>query len=233
MHEFLTLLLEPELPFLRYALGTALLASIAFGIMGTYVVTRRLTYMAGAISHSVLAGIGIALYLQTRMDWSWCHPVAGAIAAALVSALVVGTVSASSREREDTVIGAIWALGMAIGLLFLYQTPGYHDAMSYLFGNILLISGVDLVIVVILDVVVVAIVVSGCVAIGRTDGQRRRGGGVPGPVHPGLKVERDSDSGQHTMRDGARHIGQSARHDVGAHDAERDTGQQCRAQCVT
>jgi len=157
MHEFFAALLDPDLPFLRYALLAGMLAGISFGIIGTYVVTRRITYIAGAISHSVLGGIGAALYLQKQAGIAWCHPMLGAVVAALLAALVIGLVSLFAKQREDTVIGALWAVGMAVGLLFIAKTPGYVDAMSYLFGNILLISKSDLYLVAVLDAVVVGL----------------------------------------------------------------------------
>jgi zinc transport system permease protein len=81
----------------------------------------------------------------------------GALAAALISALIIGLVSLYARQREDTVISAVWAVGMAIGLIFFAKTPGYVDPMSYLFGNILLISAGDVWLVLGMDVAVAAI----------------------------------------------------------------------------
>src|SRR5271169_1961163 len=160
MSEFFKALASPDVPVIRYALVAGLLSSVALGIIGTYVVTRRISSIAGAISHSVLGGIGAALYLQTVAGWKWCDPTYGAVAAALLSALVIGLVSLYAKQREDTVIGALWAVGMAIGLLFFAKTPGYTDPMSYLFGNILTITRGDLWRVIVLDVLVV-----GCAAI--------------------------------------------------------------------
>jgi zinc transport system permease protein len=157
MTEFLHALADPTFPMLRYALLAGVLASVALGIIGTYVVTRRISSIAGAISHSVLGGIGAALYLQAVAGWTWCHPLYGAVAAALVSALVIGLVSLYAKQREDTVIGALWAVGMAVGLLFIAKTPGYVDPMSYLFGNILFISKTDLWLVLGLDALVVGL----------------------------------------------------------------------------
>jgi len=105
----------------------------------------------------VLGGIGAALFLQYRAGWTWFHPMLGAVVAALAAAMIIGWVSLRAREREDTVIGAIWATGMAAGLLLLAKTPGYLDPMSYLFGNILMVSRGDLWSVVGLDVLVVAL----------------------------------------------------------------------------
>ena len=154
MTEFLRALSDTNTAFLRYAFGAALLAGVAFGVVGTYVVVRRISYVAGSISHSVLGGIGLALYLQSKLGLAWCHPMLGAVAAALSSALLIGIVRFYAQEREDSVIGAIWAIGMAVGLLLIAKTPGYVDAMSYLFGNILLITKTDLWLVCILDVLV-------------------------------------------------------------------------------
>jgi zinc transport system permease protein len=157
MTDFAEALFDPAVPFVRYALIAGLLASVAFGIIGTYVVTRRISYIAGAISHSILGGIGLALYLQKAVGLAWFHEMYGAVAAALLAALVIGLVSMYAREREDTVIGALWVTGMAVGVLFIAKTPGYVDAMSYLFGNILMITRRDLWMVAGLDVVVVTL----------------------------------------------------------------------------
>jgi zinc transport system permease protein len=145
-----------EHAFLQHALLAGVLAGIACGIVGTYVVVRRITYIAGAIAHCVLGGLGAARYLQVVHGWSFLEPMYGAMAAAILAALVIGTVSLRAREREDTVIGALWAVGMAIGILFISRTPGYNeDLMSYLFGNILLVSSQDLVLMGLLDLLVI------------------------------------------------------------------------------
>jgi len=142
--------------FLRYALLTGVLAGVACGIIGTYVVTRRITYIAGGISHSVLGGMGAALFVQKVYHWEGLHPLYGAVFAALVSAIIIGLVSLRAKEREDTVIGAIWAIGMAVGVLFISRTPGYNEQlMSYLFGNILIVTAEDLWLIAGLDVFVV------------------------------------------------------------------------------
>jgi zinc transport system permease protein len=144
--------------FLQYALLTGVFASIACGVIGSYVVTRRITYIAGGIAHSVLAGLGAARYCQVVFQWNWLHPLYGAVIAALVAAIIIGLVSLKAKEREDTVIGAVWAIGMAIGILFIFKTPGYNEnLMSYLFGNILMVSTVDLWLIVGLDILVVVI----------------------------------------------------------------------------
>ncbi len=120
--------------FLQTALLAGLLASIGCGIMGSYVVVKRIGYMAGGISHSVLAGMGAALFFGFS-------PMLGALLAALLAALLIGWIKMRWQTQEDTLIGAMWAIGMSIGVLFISRTPGYSaDLMSYLFGNILLVS---------------------------------------------------------------------------------------------
>jgi len=144
--------------FMQYAVATGLLAAVACGVVGTYVVTRRITYIAGAIAHCVLGGMGVARYLQLVRGWEHLHPLHGAVAAALVGAIIIAVVSLRAREREDTVIGAVWAVGMALGILFIARTPGYNeDLMSYLFGNILMVSPGDLWLIAALNVVVLGI----------------------------------------------------------------------------
>jgi len=147
--------------FLQYALAAGALASVACGVVGTYVVVRRITYIAGAVSHCVLGGIGAAVYLRQVHGWSAATPLAGAVVAALAAALVIGLVTVRAREREDTAIGALWAVGMAAGVLFIARTPGYsQDLMSYLFGNILMVTPADLWLIAALDGLVVAVAVA-------------------------------------------------------------------------
>jgi len=148
----------PHYAFLQNALLTGMLTSVACGIVGTYVVTRRITYLAGGIAHSVLGGLGLALYLQKAHNWTFFHPFLGAVLAGLAAAIVIGLVSLRAKQREDTVIGAIWAIGMAVGILFIARTPGYDQSlMSYLFGDILMVSRNQLWLVAGLDLAVVAI----------------------------------------------------------------------------
>ncbi len=159
MIEFFQAVINPDNQFLTYALMMGGLASIAFGIIGTFVTIKRISYLAGAISHSVFGGIGLALYLQIGLGITWFDPILGAVLAAVASALVVGLVSIHAKEREDTIIGALWAVGMACGILFIDKTPGYFSLSSYLFGDILLISQKDLWFVIGLDLVIVGVVV--------------------------------------------------------------------------
>jgi zinc transport system permease protein len=158
MTELFAALTAPDLPFLRYGLLVGLLSSISFGIIGTFVVVRRISYLAGAISHCILAGIGLGLYLQTVAGISWFTPMHGAIIVALLSAVLLAQISRHAGQREDSIIGALWAGGMSLGYLFIAKTPGYFDPMSYLFGNILLISRQDIYFVAGLDAVILAVV---------------------------------------------------------------------------
>jgi zinc transport system permease protein len=157
MQQFFSALADPNVPFIRYALIAGVLSSLSFGIIGSFVVVKRISYIAGAISHAALAGIGAALFFQHRFVNGTISPLLGAVVAALLAALVIGFVSIRQNEREDTIIGAIWAIGMAIGLLFIARTPGYVDPMSYLFGNILLLGKQELTLIILLDLLVAAV----------------------------------------------------------------------------
>ena len=144
----------PEWGFLRFAILIGLCISPALGVIGTMVVTRRISSLAGASTHAALGGFGLALFLQRVCMLSWFTPTVGAVIGAVTAAIVVGIVSIYAKEREDTVIGAVWAIGMSIGLLFLDRTPGYVDWQGYLFGSILLLTEKDLLLTLVLDAVV-------------------------------------------------------------------------------
>ena len=134
--------------FLQNALLGGMLASLGCGIMGTYVVVKRMGYLAGGIAHAVLGGMGVAYFFGQP-------PLGGALAAAIIAALLIGWVRLRWRQQEDTLIGAVWAIGMALGILFISQTPGYNvDLMSYLFGNILMIPREDLYLMAGLDAII-------------------------------------------------------------------------------
>jgi len=129
-----------------------ILASVACGIIGSYVVVKQIGYLAGGIAHAVLGGMGVAYYLDRS-------PIEGALVAALVFAFILGWVSLRMQQQEDTIIGALWAGGMAIGILFISKTPGYNvDLMSFLFGNILMIASEDLYWIAGLDLLILVIV---------------------------------------------------------------------------
>ena len=150
MLEFINDLLK--FPFLQMALVASLLASVACGIVGTYVTVRRITYIAGAIAHCTLGGMGAAKYLQTEMGLLFITPLMGAVFAALLAALLISYLQAKSDMRQDTILSAVWAIGMAVGILFISRTSGYNeDLMSYLFGDILMVSSKDLFLIGLLD----------------------------------------------------------------------------------
>ena len=144
--------------FLQVAVAGGLLASLACGVVGSYVVARRITYIAGGIAHCVLGGIGAACYIRQVYDWPWLEPIYGAVVAALAAAIVIGLVSLRAKQWEDTIIGALWAVGMAVGVLFVALTPGYsQDLVAYLFGDIQLIRPVDLWVIAVLNVIVLVV----------------------------------------------------------------------------
>jgi len=141
--------------FVRQALLAGLLSSVACGIIGTYVVTRRITLIAGSLAHTILGGMGAAYYLRVRFDWAWLHPLHGALVAALIAALIISFVRLYGKEREDTIISALWAIGMAIGIMFIFRTPGYKtDVMTYLFGNIMMADHRAIAMLITLDMVI-------------------------------------------------------------------------------
>lgn len=145
--------------FLQYALVAGILASIACGVVGSFVVVRRSTYVAGAIAHCVLGGMGAARYMNSVHGVQWMSPFIGATAAALIAGVIIAVVSLSERHRTDTVISAVWAIGMAVGISFITATPGYHeDLMSYLFGNILMVGKSDIIHMAVLDVIIIGVV---------------------------------------------------------------------------
>ena len=124
--------------FMRHALVAGLLASVICGIMGTLVVTNRIVFLSGGIAHAAYGGIGLAFF----MGWPY---LAGTIGFSLAAGLVMAAVTLRARHRADTIIGVIWAVGMATGIILLDLTPGYNvDLMSYLFGSILTVPTTDL-----------------------------------------------------------------------------------------
>jgi zinc transport system permease protein len=146
MTEFLSALSQH--PFLQNALIAGLLAGVACGVIGSFVVVKRIGFLAGGIAHSVLAGMGAALFLGFS-------PTLGAMVAAIISAMLIGLITRFVGEQEDTLIAALWAVGMAIGILFISKTPGYHtELMSYLFGNILMVSTQEIIWMLVLNMTV-------------------------------------------------------------------------------
>ena len=148
-----------NIPLIRYSLLAGIVSSFTFGTVGSFVVTRRIGYIAAAIAHSILGGIGAAIYFSRVFDLPWLTPMVGAVISALISAFIIGMVSLRAGEREDTIIGAIWAFGMAAGLLFIHYAPGKAVSLeSFIFGNILLTSRGDVIATVVLGLIVLVLV---------------------------------------------------------------------------
>lgn len=138
---------------LQYEFGqnaflAAIFASISCGLIGTYIVAKRLVFISGGITHASFGGIGIGYYLGI-------DPIIGAVVFGVLSALGVEFFTKRADMREDSAIAMLWALGMAIGIIFVYLTPGYApNLLSYLFGNILIVSYSDLLIMLLLTVAI-------------------------------------------------------------------------------
>ncbi|NLK66082.1 MAG: metal ABC transporter permease [Campylobacteraceae bacterium] len=142
-----------SLTFMQNAFLGGILISIACGVVGSLVVINRMTFIAGGISHGAYGGIGIAFFLGIS-------PLLGASVFSVFLAVVVASLTLKEKERFDSIIGAIWAFGMALGIIFIDLTPGYSsDLMSYLFGSILMIDRASLGFITAVDVGIVALVV--------------------------------------------------------------------------
>ena len=145
-------------PLLLTAIIAGIGSSIVSSIIGAYVVVKRIVFISGSIAHAVLSGIGFFLWLKYRHGFLWADPFYGAVIAAVLSALILGLVRRRYKGREDCIIAALWAVGMAIGVIFISSTPGLNtDLMDYLIGNILWVSHSDLLHLLLLDVIVVSI----------------------------------------------------------------------------
>ena len=119
--------------FMQRAFLAGLLVSVVAGIVGAYVVINRMVFISGAIAHVAFGGIGLAYYFGIP-------PMHGALGFSVASAVGMGVVERLGRERADTLIGALWAIGMAMGMLLIKATPGIRaDPMTYLFGTITMI----------------------------------------------------------------------------------------------
>lgn len=127
-----------EYRFFLNAVMAAVLASIACGIIGGYIVAKRMVFISGGITHASFGGIGIAYFFGL-------NPMLGAAVFSVLAALGIEWVSMKSNVREDSAIGILWSFGMALGIIFIFMTPGYApNLMSYLFGSILTVSYTDL-----------------------------------------------------------------------------------------
>ena len=123
--------------FLRNAVVAGVLASVLCGVIGTFVVVKKLAFISDGISHAAFGGMGVCFFLGI-------DPLLGAVPVALLCALTLGAVDRQTIRSYDALIGVLWAVGMAVGIVFLYKTPGFApNLMTYLFGNILLVSRRD------------------------------------------------------------------------------------------
>ncbi|MEG1544235.1 MAG: metal ABC transporter permease [Tannerellaceae bacterium] len=137
--------------FFQHALLGSLLTAIACGIMGTYIVSRRLVFISGGITHASFGGLGLGFYLGT-------NPIVMAMLFSVLSAFGVEWASKTQNVREDSAIAGIWSLGMALGVIFIFLTPGYAPNLSaYLFGNILTVSRMDIALIGALCVVLITV----------------------------------------------------------------------------
>lgn len=137
--------------FMQQAVLAGLLVSVAAGVIGTLVVVNRLVFLSGGVAHSAYGGIGLAFFLGIP-------PLVGAGFVGVVAALLMAWVTLTQRHRSDTVIGVIWAVGMAMGVILIDLTPGYGaDLMSYLFGSLMAVGWGDLLAFAALDLLIVAL----------------------------------------------------------------------------
>lgn len=137
-----------EYEFFRNAFSAAFLMSVACGLIGTYIVARRMVFISGGITHASFGGVGISYYF----GWS---PMAGAAVFALIAAVTTENLTRKKVIRNDSLIAVMWSLGMAIGIIFIYLTPGYSpNLMSFLFGSIITVTTTDLVLMLCLTFIV-------------------------------------------------------------------------------
>jgi len=141
-----------EFDFMQNALAAGLLASIICGVIGTLVVVNRIVFLSGGIAHAAYGGIGLAFYFK----WPF---LPGTIGFSLAAAMLMAAVTHTVKHRADTIVGVIWAVGMAFGIILIDLTPGYNvDLMSYLFGSILTVPSSDLVVMTVVGVVITVLV---------------------------------------------------------------------------
>lgn len=139
--------------FMRNAFWAALLASVACGVIGSFVVVKRITFISGAIAHAAFGGIGLGYFLGV-------NPLLAVLPFSVLSALGIGALSKSEDLPEDTTIGMFWSAGMAAGIILIALAPGYApNLFSYLFGNILAVPVGDIKIMVLLNTVIIFFVV--------------------------------------------------------------------------
>ncbi len=135
--------------FMRNALMAAILVSIACGIVGTFVVIKKLVFISGGIAHGAFGGVGLGFFLNLNPVWT-------AIPFSMFSALAIGSVSKKTKISEDSAIGILWSVGMALGIFFIGLTPGYApDLFGYLFGSILTVPMTDIILMFCLNLLII------------------------------------------------------------------------------
>lgn len=148
-----------QMPFVQRMFLASVLASISCGVIGSFVVVKRIVFLSGGIAHTTFGGIGLAYYLQYAMGWIWLDPLIGALIFAVLTAFIMSTPFVKERLREDSTIGVLWVIGMALGVMFLNGVDRsvliIQDPVSILFGNILLINLRDIMIMFTLVIVIV------------------------------------------------------------------------------
>ncbi len=138
--------------FMQNAIMVGIMASVICGVIGPFIVARRMVFISGGLSHTAFGGLGIAY-------WLGIHPLFGAAAFVLTSAVLIARMEEKKLSQNDLFIGILWAVGVAIGIIFIHMTPGYApDLMTFLFGNILTVPRVDVIITLILVLFVTAAV---------------------------------------------------------------------------
>lgn len=140
--------------FFQNAFLSAMLASIVCGIIGTIIMEKKLVMMSGGIAHASFGGIGLGYFLNIE-------PIIGGLVFAVMVSLGIAMINRRTRTHSDALIGMFWAVGMALGILFITLIPGYPpDMTSYLFGNILTVSRTDLKLMLIIDTIIVLVITS-------------------------------------------------------------------------
>ncbi|MDR0767959.1 MAG: metal ABC transporter permease [Methanosarcinales archaeon] len=138
--------------FIQRAILATILTSIACGVIGVYVVTKKMVFIAGGISHACFGGIGLSFFLGL-------NPLIGLLPFSILSAAALGFLSKKTKVSEDSAIGILWSLGVAVGVILIYLTPGFApDLMTYLFGNILTVPASDIWLMAAIAVIILIVV---------------------------------------------------------------------------
>lgn len=151
-----------SMPLIQNMFIVAAIACVLCGVVGTLVVVKRMVFVTGGIAHTTFGGVGMAYYLMSVFAVSWFTPTIGAAVFAVVSAVIMALPAVSKRMREDSVIGVLWSVGMALGVIFMslmdrsVVTPRSFE--SILFGDILLVGNTELKIIAVVTVISLIII---------------------------------------------------------------------------